>query len=173
MNAVFSIFGEVGGNGSRVPSLRSGPGTMACRVFSSRRPPARNRSCLRSGASFRRFGRLPARLPPDSSGGRPGPLFSQQRHRRRAAMTRDYSATLFLPKTEFPMRAGLPRKEPELLARWLRLDLYRRLREAATGRPKFILHDGPPYANGNVHIATALNKILKDVVNRSQPMLGF
>jgi len=88
-------------------------------------------------------------------------------------MTRDYSATLFLPKTDFPMRAGLPRKEPELLARWLRLDLYRRLREAADGRPKFILHDGPPYANGNVHIGTALNKILKDVVSRSQQMLGF
>ena len=88
-------------------------------------------------------------------------------------MTRDYSATLFLPKTEFPMRAGLPRKEPELLARWLRLDLYRRLRQAANGRAKFILHDGPPYANGNVHIGTALNKILKDVVSRSQQMLGF
>jgi isoleucyl-tRNA synthetase len=88
-------------------------------------------------------------------------------------MTRDYSATLFLPKTDFPMRAGLPQKEPEILARWLRLDLYRRLREAATGRPKFILHDGPPYANGNVHIGTALNKILKDVVSRSQQMLGF
>jgi isoleucyl-tRNA synthetase len=86
---------------------------------------------------------------------------------------RDYSATLFLPKTDFPMRAGLPQKEPELLARWLRLDLYRRLREAASGRPKFILHDGPPYANGNVHIGTALNKILKDVVTRSQQMLGF
>jgi isoleucyl-tRNA synthetase len=88
-------------------------------------------------------------------------------------MTRDYSATLFLPKTDFPMRAGLPQKEPQILARWLRLDLYRRLREAATGRPKFILHDGPPYANGNVHIGTALNKILKDVVTRSQQMLGF
>ncbi len=88
-------------------------------------------------------------------------------------MTRDYSATLFLPKTDFPMRAGLPRKEPEILARWLRLDLYRRLREAANGRAKFILHDGPPYANGNVHIGTSLNKILKDVVSRSQQMLGF
>jgi isoleucyl-tRNA synthetase len=86
---------------------------------------------------------------------------------------RDYSATLFLPKTDFPMRAGLPQREPELLARWLRLDLYRRLREAARGRAKFILHDGPPYANGNVHIGTALNKILKDVVTRSQQMLGF
>src|SRR3984893_13568579 len=86
---------------------------------------------------------------------------------------RDYSETLFLPKTDFPMRAGLPQKEPEILARWRRLDLYRRLREAARGRVKFILHDGPPYANGNVHIGTALNKILKDVVTRSQQMLGF
>src|SRR3989475_12493186 len=88
-------------------------------------------------------------------------------------MTRDYSATLFLPKTDFPMRAGLPQKEPELLARWQRLDLYRALRRAAAGRPRFILHDGPPYANGNVHIGTALNKILKDIVTRSQQMLGF
>jgi isoleucyl-tRNA synthetase len=85
---------------------------------------------------------------------------------------RDYSATLFLPQTSFPMRAGLPQKEPELLARWTRLDLYRRLREAAQGRAKFILHDGPPYANGNIHLGTALNKILKDVVTRSQQMLG-
>src|SRR5215213_6947283 len=86
---------------------------------------------------------------------------------------RDYSATLFLPQTDFPMRAGLPAKEPEILARWERLDLYRRLREAAKGRPKFVLHDGPPYANGNIHIGHALNKILKDVVTRSQQMLGF
>src|SRR6266496_3962195 len=86
---------------------------------------------------------------------------------------RDYSTTLFLPQTEFPMRAGLPQKEPELLARWEKLDLYARLREAAKGRTKFVLHDGPPYANGNVHIGTALNKILKDVVSRSQQMLGF
>jgi isoleucyl-tRNA synthetase len=87
--------------------------------------------------------------------------------------TRDYSETLFLPKTDFPMRAGLPQKEPELLARWKTLDLYGRLRAAGTGRPRFVLHDGPPYANGNVHIGTALNKILKDVVTRSQQMLGF
>src|SRR5437868_9614352 len=88
-------------------------------------------------------------------------------------MTRDYSATLFLPKTDFPMRAGLPQKEPELLARWLKLGLYQRLREAARGRPKFILHDGPPYANGHIHIGTALGKILKDIVVRSQQMLGY
>jgi isoleucyl-tRNA synthetase len=86
---------------------------------------------------------------------------------------RDYSATLFLPQTDFPMRAGLPQKEPELLARWERLKLYHRLREAAHGRVKFVLHDGPPYANGNIHIGTALNKILKDVVTRSQQMLGY
>ncbi|MEN3378618.1 MAG: isoleucyl-tRNA synthetase [Hyphomicrobiales bacterium] len=86
---------------------------------------------------------------------------------------RDYSTTLFLPQTEFPMRAGLPQKEPELLARWEKLDLYARLREAANGRTKFVLHDGPPYANGNIHIGTALNKILKDVVTRSQQMLGY
>src|SRR5229473_1276202 len=85
---------------------------------------------------------------------------------------RDYSATLFLPRTDFPMRAGLPQKEPELLARWQRLDLYRRLRTAARGKPRFILHDGPPYANGNIHIGTALNKILKDLVVKSRSMAG-
>jgi isoleucyl-tRNA synthetase len=89
------------------------------------------------------------------------------------AKARDYSETLFLPKTDFPMRAGLPQKEPEILARWRELDLYGRLRAAAKGRPRFILHDGPPYANGNIHIGHALNKILKDVVTRSQQMLGF
>ena len=86
---------------------------------------------------------------------------------------RDYSATLFLPQTDFPMRAGLPQKEPEILERWAKLGMYHRLREAARGRAKFVLHDGPPYANGNIHIGTALNKILKDVVTRSQQMLGF
>ena len=89
------------------------------------------------------------------------------------AKARDYSDTLFLPKTDFPMRAGLPLKEPELLARWKSLDLYGRLRAAGKGRARFVLHDGPPYANGNVHIGTALNKILKDVVTKSQQMLGF
>src|SRR6188472_3733703 len=86
---------------------------------------------------------------------------------------RDYSETLFLPQTDFPMRAGLPQKEPELLARWARLGMYARMREAAKGRTRFVLHDGPPYANGNIHIGTALNKILKDVVTRSQQMLGY
>ena len=86
---------------------------------------------------------------------------------------RDYSETLFLPKTDFPMRAGLPQKEPQILARWAKLDLYGALRAAAKGRPRFVLHDGPPYANGNIHIGHALNKILKDVVTRSQQMLDY
>src|SRR5665647_1765023 len=86
---------------------------------------------------------------------------------------RDYSETLFLPQTDFPMRAGLPQKEPETLARWEKGDLYGQLRAAAKGREKFVLHDGPPYANGNIHIGHALNKILKDVVTRSQQMLGY
>ncbi|OPF92240.1 Isoleucine--tRNA ligase [Rhodopseudomonas palustris] len=85
----------------------------------------------------------------------------------------DYSKTLFLPQTEFPMRAGLPQREPELLKRWEEMDLYGKLRESARGRAKFVLHDGPPYANGNIHIGHALNKILKDVVTKSQQMLGF
>src|ERR1700761_6743404 len=70
------------------------------------------------------------------------------------------------------MRAGLPQREPEILARWKKLGLYKRLRETAKGRDKFVLHDGPPYANGNIHIGTALNKILKDLVTKSQQMLG-
>lgn len=84
----------------------------------------------------------------------------------------DYSQTLFLPQTEFPMRAGLPQREPELLARWAKMDLYCKLREAGKGRDRFVLHDGPPYANGNIHIGHALNKVLKDLVTRSQQMLG-
>jgi len=86
---------------------------------------------------------------------------------------KDYSKTLFLPQTEFPMRAGLPQREPEMLERWNRIGLYEKLREEARGRAKFVLHDGPPYANGNIHIGTALNKILKDLVTKSQQMLGF
>jgi len=89
-----------------------------------------------------------------------------------AAPARDYSKTLFLPSTEFPMRAGLPTREPLLLERWARIGLYETIRRAAAGRPKFVLHDGPPYANGNIHIGTALNKILKDVIVRSQGALG-
>ncbi|MEC7049691.1 MAG: isoleucine--tRNA ligase [Pseudomonadota bacterium] len=83
-----------------------------------------------------------------------------------------YKETVFLPRTDFPMRGGLPKKEPEILARWKDMDIYRRLREARADAELFVLHDGPPYANGQLHIGHALNKILKDVVNRSQSMLG-
>jgi isoleucyl-tRNA synthetase len=85
----------------------------------------------------------------------------------------DYSQTLFLPKTEFAMRAELPKREPDLLERWNRIGLYERLREQGKERKKFVLHDGPPYANGHLHIGHALNKILKDVVVRSAQMRGF
>ncbi|TWG97456.1 isoleucyl-tRNA synthetase [Mesorhizobium sp. J18] len=85
----------------------------------------------------------------------------------------DYSKTLYLPKTDFPMRAGLPEKEPQLVERWQKLGLYKRLRENAKGRPLYVLHDGPPYANGNIHIGHALNKILKDVITRSFQMRGY
>jgi isoleucyl-tRNA synthetase len=84
----------------------------------------------------------------------------------------DYSRTLFLPKTDFPMRAGLPQREPEILQRWARDNLYSALRKSSGNRPKFVLHDGPPYANGNIHIGHALNKILKDLVVRSEQMSG-
>ena len=87
---------------------------------------------------------------------------------------RDYRETLFLPKTDFPMKAGLPQKEPEILKRWQEMDMFARLREdaKAKGHELFVLHDGPPYANGNIHIGTALNKILKDLIVRSQQMSG-
>ena len=86
---------------------------------------------------------------------------------------RDYRDTLFLPTTDFPMRAGLPKKEPEWLARWKDIDLHGKLRAQSKGRPQYILHDGPPYANGHIHMGTALNKILKDIINRSHQMLGM
>ena len=84
----------------------------------------------------------------------------------------DYKSTVSLPRTDFPMKADLPRREPEILARWDELDLFHRQRAQAKGREKFILHDGPPYANGHLHSGTALNKILKDVINRSEQMRG-
>ena len=84
----------------------------------------------------------------------------------------DYKDTVFLPKTDFPMKAGLANKEPGILARWEEQGLYERLREARKGREQFILHDGPPYANGNIHIGHSLNKILKDLVVRAQSLLG-
>ncbi|WP_420417491.1 isoleucine--tRNA ligase [Pacificispira sp.] len=85
----------------------------------------------------------------------------------------DYKDTINLPQTDFPMRAGLPQREPEILQRWAETDLWARLRADAKGREKFILHDGPPYANGHLHIGHALNKILKDIINRSRQMTGY
>ena len=84
----------------------------------------------------------------------------------------NYKDTVFLPRTDFPMRGGLPTKEPQILQNWQDIDIYQKLREARKDAPRFTLHDGPPYANGQLHIGHALNKILKDVVNRSQSMLG-
>ncbi len=86
---------------------------------------------------------------------------------------RDYRDTLFLPKTDFPMRAGLPKKEPEWLSFWNKIGLYERLREQSKDQPQYCLHDGPPYANGHIHMGTALNKIHKDLINRSHQMLGM
>ena len=85
---------------------------------------------------------------------------------------RDWRETLNLPKTDFPMKAGLPKREPDMLAHWAAIGLHDKLRAAAKGREKFVLHDGPPYANGDIHIGHALNKILKDVIVRSQQMQG-
>ena len=85
---------------------------------------------------------------------------------------KDYRETVFLPKTDFPMKAGLPAKEPTILARWQAMGLYERVRAARAGRDKFILHDGPPYANGDMHIGHAMQRILKDVVVRTQTLLG-
>ena len=85
----------------------------------------------------------------------------------------DYSKTLFLPDTEFPMRAGLPKREPDILKKWEEMNLYKKLRDDAKGRELYTLHDGPPYANGNIHIGTAYNKILKDMINRTFQMRGY
>jgi isoleucyl-tRNA synthetase len=85
----------------------------------------------------------------------------------------DYKATLNLPTTDFPMKADLSRREPEMLERWRAADLYGAIRKACAGRPKFILHDGPPYANGDIHIGHAVNKILKDIIVKSKTLAGF
>ena len=84
----------------------------------------------------------------------------------------DYRPTVFLPATDFPMKAGLAQKEPQILARWEAMDLYGTLREQRKGRERFILHDGPPYANGDIHMGHAMNKVLKDIIVRSQSLLG-
>ena len=86
---------------------------------------------------------------------------------------RDYKDTLSLPTTDFPMRAGLPKAEPKHLERWAAMGLYDRLREDGKGRAPYVLHDGPPYANGHLHIGHAMNKVLKDLIVRSRQMSGF
>ncbi|MBQ9742686.1 MAG: isoleucine--tRNA ligase [Ruminococcus sp.] len=88
-------------------------------------------------------------------------------------MSQDYNSTLNLPKTEFPMRAGLPQSEPVTLKNWEENDIYGKLMEKNAGKPMFVLHDGPPYANGNIHLGTALNKVLKDFIVRYKNMSGF
>ena len=88
-------------------------------------------------------------------------------------MTQDYKATLHLPATDFPMRGDLPKREPDILARWEEQDLYAQLRANAKGRPLFVLHDGPPYANGAIHLGHAVNKILKDIIVKSKYLAGF
>ncbi|MBN8810438.1 MULTISPECIES: isoleucine--tRNA ligase [unclassified Sphingomonas] len=85
---------------------------------------------------------------------------------------KDYRETVFLPKTEFPMKAGLAQKEPAILAHWEKIGLYQKLRAQRAGRTRFILHDGPPYANGDIHMGHAMNKVLKDIVVRSQSLMG-
>ena len=85
----------------------------------------------------------------------------------------EWKDTVNLPHTDFPMKASLPTSEPEALARWTAMDLYGKIRASRRGAPKFVLHDGPPYANGNIHMGTALNKILKDFVVKSRTMAGY
>ncbi|MBF0157910.1 MAG: isoleucine--tRNA ligase [Magnetococcales bacterium] len=85
----------------------------------------------------------------------------------------EYKTTIQLPQTDFPMRANLPQREPAILQRWMDDDLFGQLRQVSSGRPKFILHDGPPYANGHIHIGHAINKVLKDVIVKTQQMRGF
>ena len=85
----------------------------------------------------------------------------------------EWKDTVNLPRTDFPMKANLPTSEPETLARWAAMDLYGKIRARRKGAPKFVLHDGPPYANGNIHMGTALNKILKELVVKSRSMAGF
>src|SRR5439155_432227 len=85
----------------------------------------------------------------------------------------DYKATLNLPKTDFPMKANLAQAEPRMLKWWDEMGIYKRLRQAAADRPLWILHDGPPYANGNIHMGHVLNKVMKDLVVKSRGMLGF
>ncbi len=85
----------------------------------------------------------------------------------------DYNKTITLPKTDFPMRAGLPKREPEMLAQWEKIDVYHELLKKNEGKPRFSLHDGPPFSNGDIHMGTAMNKALKDFITRSYAMRGY
>jgi isoleucyl-tRNA synthetase len=131
-------------------------------------PPTR----IKTKALKRKAAKPKAAKPEEAAPKKPKPQAEAPAQPRSVQAGRDWSETLFLPKTDFPMKAGLPEREPALLERWAKLRIYERLREERMGRPKFVLHDGPPYANGNIHIGTGLNKILKDVINRSQAMMG-
>jgi isoleucyl-tRNA synthetase len=152
--------------------------TAKTRMKTSLKPVAKTKT----KAAPKRGGKLPARKSKPKASRAPAKKAEARKPQslvaRIAAQTvkvqvgRNWSETLFLPKTDFPMKAGLPEREPELLKRWEKLGVYERLREEARGREPFILHDGPPYANGHIHIGTGLNKILKDVTVRSQQMMG-
>ena len=85
----------------------------------------------------------------------------------------EYKDTLLMPKTEFPMRGNLPNKEPLMQEKWAEMDIYKKVQERTAGRPFFVLHDGPPYANGDLHMGHALNKVLKDMIVRHKSMTGF
>ena len=88
-------------------------------------------------------------------------------------MAKDYTSTLNLPATEFPMRANLPQREPDMLKYWESINLYKQMQENGAGKPLFMLHDGPPFSNGNIHMGTAMNKILKDIINKTKLMTGY
>ena len=90
-----------------------------------------------------------------------------------ATRQRDYKETLNLPRTEFPMRANLPQREPQMLARWVERDLYGELRRRRADRERWVLHDGPPYANGHIHLGHAVDKIQKDIIVRTRSMMGY
>ena len=90
-----------------------------------------------------------------------------------ANQNNQYKETLNLPRTDFPMKANLPQREPAILAKWEKMNLYQQIRKARVGRPQWILHDGPPYANGRLHIGHAVNKILKDVVVKSYSLSNY
>src|SRR6059058_4696501 len=92
---------------------------------------------------------------------------------KEAALPLDLKNTINLPKTAFPMKANLPQNEPKLLARWEQMHVYERIRQARQGAPTYVLHDGPPYANGPIHLGTAMNKCLKDFIVKSKTMAGF